>query len=397
MTRKKTTDETKVTVNEAELIRGVTYDEPEMENSSTDDSGFYDPEKAQVTLDGLASMSKEVKQSVRYVDKSQIRIIIDTYYQAQSARIALENQLRAVEQGYDDTLNNTAILWMVEDARNRENQIKKMIEEYAKNHPVCRWAMSNKGIGPIFAAKLWSAIDMNKCHHANQFLNYMGQNDNNIPWLGTEKATDIVNQAWEECGLDKSEPVNDDVIIKLSMLSGRKFENILNGFNNHKSKLLANGKNNDIKTTDRTIMIRFLAKPPYNLDLKTTAYLIGEAFVKVSNRGSKYGMLYRERRAWETIRNENLEYREQAERLLSEKNWAKNTPTFKSLSEGKLSAGHINQRAKRWATKIFLTHFFEACWLYTHPGESKPPVIYPIAFQDHVDYIEPENAYKDYI
>ena len=140
-----------------------------------------------------------------------------------------------------------------------------------------------------------------------------------------------------------------------------------------------------------------MSKPPYNLDLKTTAYLIGEAFVKVSNRGSKYGMLYRERRAWETIRNEKLEYKEQADRLLSEKNWDKSTPTYKSLSEGKLSAGHINQRAKRWATKIFLTHFFEACWLYTHPGESKPPVIYPIAFQDHVDYIEPENPYSDYI
>lgn len=397
MARKKTTNENTNVTNEKELIRGVTYDEEpiitEVEEKPELADTFYDPEQAQVTLEGLAKISKEVKQSVRFVDKSQIRIIIDTYYQAQAARIALENQLRAVEQGYDDSLNNTAIFWMVEDARNRENQIKKMIEEYAKNHPVCQWAMSTKGIEPIFAAKLWSAIDMDKCHHANQFLNYLGQNDNNIPWLGTEKATDMVNKAWEECGLEKSDPVNDDVIIKLAMESGRKFETILNGFNNHKTRLQAT----KVKNTDRTIMIKYLAKPPYNLDLKTTAFLIGEAFVKVSNRGSKYGMLYRERRAWETIRNENLEYKEQAERLLSEKNWDKSTPTYKSLSEGKLSAGHINQRAKRWATKIFLTHFFEACWLYTHPGESKPPVIYPIAFQDHVDYIEPENPYSDYI
>lgn len=391
MARKKTTEEN-ATVNETELIRGVTYDEePIIEE---EESTFYDPENTQVTLDGLAKISKEVKQSVRFVDKSQIRIIIDTYYQAQASRIALENQLRAVEQGYDESLNNTAIFWMVEDARNRENQIKKMIEEYAKNHPVCQWAMSTKGIGPIFAAKLWSAIDMDKCKHANQFLNYLGQNDNNIPWLGTEKATEMVNEAWKECGLDKSDPVNDDVIIKLAMMSGRKFETILNGFTNHKTRIEATSKT---KNTDKTLMIKYLAKPPYNLDLKTTAYLIGEAFVKVSNRGSKYGMLYRERRAWETMRNENLEYKDQAYRLLSEKNWDKSTPTYKSLLEGKLSAGHINQRAKRWATKIFLTHFFEACWLYTHPTETKPPVIYPIAFQDHVDYIEPENPYHDYI
>lgn len=376
---------------EVELIRGVTYDEePVVETEET----FYDPEKAQVTLEGLASISKKVKESVRTVDKTQIRIIVDTYYQAQAARITIENQLRAVEQGYDESIQDTAIYWMVQDARNRENQIKKMIEEYAANHPVCQWAMANKGIGAIFAVKLWAAIDMDKCHHANQFLNYLGQNDNNIPWLGTEKATEMVNQAWSDCGLGKSDPVNDDVIIKLAMKSGRKFETILNGFNNHKARTEATSKT---KNTDRTLMIKYMAKPPYNLDMKTTAFLIGDSFVKFSNRGSKYGMLYRERRAWETMRNENLEYKDQAERMLSEKNWDKSTTTYKSLSEGKLSAGHINQRAKRWATKIFLTHFFEACWLYTHPGESKPPVIYPIAFQDHVDYIEPEVPYHDYI
>lgn len=400
MARKKNTENNNVAANEAGLIRGVSYDPEPMDDTTLDidvdpESTFYDPEKAQVILDGLASMSKEVKQTTRFVDKSQLRIIIDTYYQAQASRIALENQLRSVAQGYDDALNETAIYWMVEDARNRETQIKKMIDEYARNHPVCSWAMATKGIGPIFAAKLWSAIDMDKCQHANQFLNYVGLNDNNVPWLGTDKADKIVSEAYKACGLSNSDPVNDDVLICLAQQTGRKFETILKGFESHKEKL--KDKKGKVTCNDKTILVKYLAKPPYNLDLKTTCFLIGEAFLKVSNRGSKYGMLYRERRAWETIRNENLEYKAQVDKLLAEKNYAKNTPTYESLSQGKLSAGHINQRAKRWATKIFLTHFFEACWLYTHPGEEKPPVIYPIAFQDHVDYIEPEVPYSDYI
>ena len=385
------------TNEQQELIKGVTCDPEPVEETtgktvSDEDmskTSFYDPEKAQITLDGLATISKDVKKSMRFVDKEQLRIIIDTYYQAQASRIALENQLRSVNQGYDEALNETAIYWMVEDARNRENQIKKMITEYANNHPVCQWAMACKGIGPIFAAKLWASIDMDKCKHANQFLNYVGLNDNNIPWLGKEKAEKIVNAAYEECGLEKSDPMNDDVIIAISMKTGRKFESILRGYETHKEKL------KKTKSSDRVILVNYLAKPPYNLDLKTTCFLIGEAFLKVSNRGSKYGMLYRERRAWETIRNENGEYKEQADKLLSEKNYAKNTDTYKCLAAGKLSPGHILNRSKRYATKIFLTHFFEACWIYTYGTE--PPVIYPIAFQEHVDYITPEVPYSDFI
>lgn len=390
MARKKNNETTNVAA-EQELIKGVTYDpEPleELEDAKVNDT-LYDPEKTQVELDGLASISKEVKKSMAHVDDKQIRIIIDSYYQTQAARIALQNQVRAVMQGYDSSDEDElmAIQWLLQDYVNRENQIKKMIAEYVKHVPVCQWAMSIKGIGPLFAANLYSYIDMDVCKHANQFLNYAGLNDNNIPWLGREKAEKIVNDAYEKFGVKKSDNVTDDILMEVAQKSGRKFETVLKGFNSHKEKTSGYG--------DRVTLIKYLAKPPYNKELKTICYLIGEAFLKVSNRGSKYGEIYRERRAWETMQNENLAYKDQAEKLLAEKNYAKSTPTYECLSQGKLSAAHINQRAKRYATKIFLTHFFEACWIDKYHTE--PPVIYPIAFQDHVDYIEPEVPYNEYI
>ena len=399
MARKTTNAANNVAANEAELIKGVTYDSEPLVDEDIDttdeitaakiEDGLYDPKKTQVELDGLATISKEVKKSVAELSDNQIRIIIDSYYQTQAARIALENQVRAVIQGYDENnkANILAVQWLLQDYKNRENQIKKMIEEYVKSVPVCSWAVAIKGIGPIFAANLYNYINMDICKHANQFLNYAGLNDNNIPWLGKEKAEAIVNEAYEECGLKKTDKLNDEILIKVAEKSGRKFETVLKGFESHREKTSTGG--------DRVVLIKYLSKPPYNKELKTICYLIGEAFCKVSNRGSLYGRIYRERKAWETMMNENLAYKEQAERMLREKKYDTNTPTYKLMAEGKLSPAHINQRAKRYATKIFLTHFFEACWIDKYG--TKPPVIYPIAFQDHVDYIEPEVPYSDYI
>ena len=374
---------------EKELVRGVIYDSEPPEDEEIEES-FYDPKKTKTTLDGLATVSRKVKESVAFIDDKQLRVIIDNYYQTQSNRIKTQNQIRAVEQGYDDSDNMPAMMWLLYNHENAENQIKKMIETYTDAVPVCKWAKSIIGIGPMFSAILWDAIDMEKCNHANQFLNYCGQNNNNIPWLGKEKAEQYVNEAYNCCGLKKSDDVNDNIIIFLCGKTGRKFETILRGFESQKERDTQN-------SSDRTLLIKYLSKPPYNKNLKNVCYLIGESFCKFSNRGSLYGRLYRERKAWETMRNENFEYREQAEHLLATKNYDKTTATYKCLIQGKLSPGHIDQRAKRWATKIFLTHFFEACWIYKHGTGSKPPVIYPIEFMGHTDYIEPEVPYSNYI
>lgn len=374
-------------VVEEGLIKGVTYD-TEVEESTVEDT-LYDEEKTKVDLEGLASLSKETKQSAAYLSDSQIRLIVDNYYQTQKYRMNIANQIRAVAQDFDQVQEGEqpAIAWLLKDVENRENQIKKMISEYVKTVPVCLWAMAVKGIGPVFAANLWSYIDMNKCCHANQFLSYAGLNDNNTPWLGKEKAKDIVDEAYKYFGLKSSDKADDNVFLRVAINSGRSITTVKKGFESHKEKAAKN-------ESDRSIIIKYLSKPPYNTELKKLCFLIGESFVKVSNRGSLYGKLYQERKALETMKNENLEYKEQAEKLLSEKNYSKDTDTYKFLSQGKLSPAHINMRAKRYAVKIFLTHFFEACWIYTH--KEKPPVIYPIAFQGHVDYIEPEVPYENY-
>lgn len=353
-------------------------------------TSLYDPDKTKLDLDGLASLSKETKNSMAYVSDNQVRLIIDNYYQTQHHRMNIANQIRAVKQEFDQVQEGEqpAIAWLLKDVENRENQIKKMIAEYVKSEPVCQWAMAIKGIGPVFAANLWSYIDMTKCCHANQFLSYAGLNDNNTPWLGKEKAKDVVDEAFKYFGLKNSDEVNDDVLLRVAVNSGRNLATVKRGFLYHKEK-------GNASEHDRTHLIAYMAKPPYNTELKKMCYLIGQSFVKVSNRDSLYGRLYKERKALETMKNENGEYAEQAEKLLAEKNYRKDTDTYKFLSEGKLSPAHINQRAQRWAVKIFLTHFFECAWIHTHHTE--PPKLYVIEHMGHVDYIEPEVPYSQFV
>ncbi len=353
------------------------------------ENAFYDEQETKVTLDGLALLSRQTKSSAATVTHEQFRFIIDNYYATQQHRINIAGQIRAVDQGFDKVAEGEqpAIAWLFKDVQNRENQIKKMIDTYVKEHPVGQWLTANKGIGPLFAANLLRYIDITKCNHANQVHAYFGLNNNNTPWLGKAKAEKIVNEAYDHFGLKPSE-ITDDVFLRVAIASGRSITSVKRGFNSHVQNIKGP------KPSNKTSLINYLAKPPFNRDAKKLVYLIGESFVLNSNRGSLYGELYKERKAYETMKNERGDYAEQAKKELESKSYNKETVTYERLSQGKLSDDHINMRARRWAVKIFLTHVFEALWIYTY--KTNPPTIYPIAHQGHVDYIKPEVPYENY-
>ena len=128
-------------------------------------------------------------------------------------------------------------------------------------------------------------------------------------------------------------------------------------------------------------------KRPWNADLKTLCWKAGQSFIKCQNReGDVYGHLYAQRKRVEIIRNKHLEYKEQAEEKLRKFNIGKSTEAYKYYSRGELPPAHINQRAARWATKLFLAHLFEV-W-YRLENKKEPPMPYPLAHLGHVHRIE---------
>lgn len=130
-------------------------------------------------------------------------------------------------------------------------------------------------------------------------------------------------------------------------------------------------------------------KRPWNAKLKTLCWKIGESFVKFSNNPKDfYGKLYKEYKEYYTAKNENIEYKDQAEKLVkSATSNYKKTEAYQYNLEGKLSPGHIHSRAKRKTVKIFLAHLHEV-W-YKHYYKTNPPKPYVIEHLGHKDYIAP--------
>lgn len=134
-------------------------------------------------------------------------------------------------------------------------------------------------------------------------------------------------------------------------------------------------------------------KIPWNASLKRLCFLIGESFVKVSGRESDiYGKIYKQRKEYETAKNEAGDYAEQAVHALATKNYGRETEARKHYEAGRLPPAQIHRRAARYATKMFLSHLHEV-W-HTDIYGTPAPVPYAIA-NGHVHYIPPPNWSRD--
>ena len=312
---------------------------------------------------------KESEQITHEMSRQEIKLLVDEYYDAQNRRKAYANKIRAVEQGYDvSSISHKTIIQMLYDnAVIEENNIKKILTAVVNNSEVGRWLVSIKGIGTVLSAGLLSSIEIydserNFLRKPSQVMSYAGLNDQNRPWLGREKATKIVNEI-----IGDSKEITDEHLAQIAIRTGWNFNTLAekclaktkikskDGKTAHEIKVDSNGKSK----RDKAELISTLSSIPYNKSLKTLLWKVGESFVKVSNRGSLYGLIYKTRYAYEIVKNEKGEYADQAAKILKEKKYDKSTKAYEYYSAGKLPPAHIIARSKRYAEKIFLQHLYE--------------------------------------
>jgi hypothetical protein len=129
-------------------------------------------------------------------------------------------------------------------------------------------------------------------------------------------------------------------------------------------------------------------KRPWNAELKKLCWKIGESFVHVQgNEKDVYGAVFAGRKAEERRHNEAGSFADQAAAALAAKNFKKDTKAREFYEKGLLPPAHIHARARRYAVKLFLSHWHEKAYEF-HFG-TKPPLPYPIAFGGHAHYIAP--------
>lgn len=353
--------------------------------NENNDYDFNDDEI--LSLVPLLKIDQDTKKAVQLVeiDKTQMRYLVDLFYQTQDTRIEAQNRIRAINQGKDSAPNNTstAILkWNLANVMIQEAELKKIIETAVQSCQIGRWLLAVNGIGPLIAASLIAYLDIDKAKHATGFHQYAGLNNNNRPWLGAAKSAEIVNKIMA----GRKTPTEDD-LYQVYAATGWPVDFL-------ERSISYNRNGEEIEWTKENL-IKTVSMIPYNKRLKLVVYKIGEQFVKISKRNNTlYGKLYKERKAIETAKNEAGEYADQAKHILASKKFSKSTEAYKAYSKGKLPKGHIDMRAKRWTVKIFLSHLFEE--MYWEKNGVAPAPFYTIAdtrLGIHTVVIEPEVPY----
>jgi hypothetical protein len=139
---------------------------------------------------------------------------------------------------------------------------------------------------------------------------------------------------------------------------------------------------------DPTVRWEKKTKRPWNAGLKVLCWKAGESFVKFSgNAECFYGAIWRKQKDVYISRNENGDYAERSAKILTERNYSKDTDAYAAYSKGKFPPAHIHAMARRYAVKLFLAHLHHV--MHVRILEKEPPLPYPIAHLGHVHIIPP--------
>jgi hypothetical protein len=352
---------------------------------------------AQTHMQVMERVSEDVKRSAVTLTPKEARYMVDLYYMIQENRKRLSNQIFAMGNSGEP---HKSLAWLYKQFETLERQITIMLSRYTDAHAIGRWAKSIHGVGPIITAGLMAHIDISLCTTAGCIWRFAGL-EPTVRWIGREEANKLAKETWKSLtrsGVSQEQHnINvDEGIRALALRIGKKPDRLVAGAiamslprresdEPDESIEVEAGSVEDITESG---LAKAISRRPWNADLKRLCFNIGECFVKVSgNEKAFYGHLYKNRKAQEVFRNERGDFAQQAAEQLGRFSYGKSTAAYKAYIAGKLPDAHLHARAKRYAVKIFLAHFFEVWYRDFH--KAAPPLPYPIAILGHAHRINP--------
>ena len=116
-------------------------------------------------------LRRDLRAAAALLTPSEVRYLVDFYYQLQEWRIGASNQVRA-QAGEP----NAILAWYSERVERLERQIPGAMRVYAKARPDGAWALSIHGIGPVLAAGLLTHFDIERAPTVGHFWSFAGMN-----------------------------------------------------------------------------------------------------------------------------------------------------------------------------------------------------------------------------
>ncbi len=349
------------------------------------DSAIIENAEDLAMLVPVRRLNKDLLSASTLLTDAEARFMVDAYYQKQEDRKRADNQIGALDRE-NSAEPHTVVDWFAEQSATLEKQILRALDRYTQSKEIGKWAHSIVGIGPVISAGLMAHIDITQVETAGQIWRFAGL-DPTSRWVGREESAAWVSE-WVETHANRTKLENksgkrakgdiDPQILRDAAAQFNKrfatLEKFAIEYSAKEGKLTASG------------VARSLSRLPWNAALKTLSWKIGESFVKVCNhKDDFYGHLYTERKEQEHAKNEAGEFAAQAADKLKKYKIGKITDAYAYYSVGKLPPAHIHSRAKRYAVKIFLSHYFEAAYRFHYRKE--PPAPFPIAILGHAHRI----------
>ena len=314
-------------------------------------------------------LTKDVRDAGLEIGREEARELVDLYYRLQKERITLGNQSNALTKA---DRPHTVVDFVGDQFDVMERNMTSVLDKFSMSKDVGVWSRNQKGIGPIIAAGLLAHIDITKAPTVGHIWRFAGLDPSQV-WLGKTKAEVLVRNL----------PNKDEETVKDAARA--------NGLNSDTIWRLAstNKEGKSISVTAKSLQNAF-ARRPYNAELKVLCWKAGESFAKVQRfDDALYAHMYADRKRYELERDARGGNAETAARTLNEKKFT-DAATKAIYESGHLPAGRLDLQAKRWAVKLFLSHWHHVAFVEEY-GEAPPKPYILTQDHGHAHYIAPPS------
>lgn len=145
-------------------------------------------------LEPFYRLSKDLitamRQSGGGITDTEVRYMVDLYYQSQKTRIRINNQIKGVERDATKTGRpaepHDLLSWGLAQFELFEGQVKRAMAAYVESHPMSWFFAQTLGIGPVIAAGLLAHIDIRKAQTAGAIWRFAGL-DPSMTWEKGQK------------------------------------------------------------------------------------------------------------------------------------------------------------------------------------------------------------------
>jgi hypothetical protein len=350
-------------------------------------------------------LTREMMEQAKTFNRMSALSMVNHYYAIQNLRKAANNKKTAVELKRATEHSPAILEGIIKGHEFFEKRIALALAAYAQCQPLGQWCMTIPGIQSIFASALCAHVDFHRCC-CKQFaeLQKAGEelpahecpglaNAGHLIYFAGQCDPEIYKDRWKK---GSKRPFN----MRLKTICwniGRSFMMLAPKRRHEGCETLE-----DIAHADADYAERKGVKLSYAQALKDAneeaekgrdpRIKFAEKYQKMINDPARvYVKMYYDHRQLQEERNEKGENMGAAFAKLEaadHNKWAISPAQRKTWASGKIQDEGLNLRATRYATRLFLNHFFEVgTWLH-HKRKSVP---YVIAHKGHSHYIAPPN------